>query len=992
MDAQAFAEHKKNCKMCNRKGLPILLTRYAIAPKSSHAPEVSGNFKVHKDAKGTAAPALDVNTHYTQRLLRPGYIYVYDPENGLLNPKTPWQGYVVNTKGYLTPFPVPTPQGYVVPSPQDDSEPCEPWNTEMLARCITVANPEKPNRKIWIGFSDTRWTAQVRRRNVSEAVRKRHMREFDVSAWWASTSHDHACKMDECVKHISDFFRANAEGFSFSFANFNYHGNITDYEALAKLVGIIPKQPIDNNEKDRIMGANNEKVRKGEFTSATSSQASVSITGLLQRAATRLLGEANKHKAAVVALNDPVGTLADLSLYMDHCLKKEIDRTIRPRHAWELTIANHIESLEEGVKKNYIERHIKNLRITAAGGSSTTLAAPGPGGGMAVGYATAAAMRNAKIALARYEQDPNAFIAGVENNEWERKYLPKYDPEKVKNAKINFEKDIEQFDREHILPLVKSFVDWFQSPLYVACMDCNHDPADFESGVAYATIVSFCIGPCQDKPLIVEKIIAAQVEASAKDTTMPLSRALAFNQDKIANKLEEIIESGIFKNEGFEKTLEAFGTAVDRFGLVMADYAKHPTTAEKAGRVFGALTTQIGSHIIKVSRAFSKNPVVVRSMVRLGCMTGMAFLTAKLNDNLGNYIKHASENFARHMAKSGLNVSATQIAESFEARTRSLKNQAIHTDIAFMVRPDDMQRAIKSAGPNGTLTQAQVHELTSVATNRQAGYGGIKIALLDKIADQGYFYDNKATGLREIYTPEASHAAMGAKVVGAGEQAAARADNFSRTYMGAAGNVLSGLVSYFCLMAASEEMDKTINSHDPKRAATAKWTFVGMTMSMAYSFGSVLGDIGQLRPSIAMRVPGIFGKDAMLLKFTKGLGVAAGAIFAGLDIAEFDKARQNKEFGMAALYLFSGGVGVIGAVALGVALFTASAATAAIAATVGFIFVGIGLLLTLLILYFKDDVLQDWLKRSRHGRAVKDKFTSLEQEVNVLKGIMTMPA
>jgi hypothetical protein len=54
--------------------LPILLTRYAIAPAESTAPKLSGTLG------GTVINAVPVGAkaHYTLRLVRAGYVYVYD--------------------------------------------------------------------------------------------------------------------------------------------------------------------------------------------------------------------------------------------------------------------------------------------------------------------------------------------------------------------------------------------------------------------------------------------------------------------------------------------------------------------------------------------------------------------------------------------------------------------------------------------------------------------------------------------------------------------------------------------------------------------------------------------------------------------------------------------------------------------------------------------------------------------------------------------------
>ena len=60
--------NEKKCEFCDKRGVPILPLRYAIAPAGAGAPAVA---TVGIVPSATAA-------HYTRRLLRAGYLYVYD--------------------------------------------------------------------------------------------------------------------------------------------------------------------------------------------------------------------------------------------------------------------------------------------------------------------------------------------------------------------------------------------------------------------------------------------------------------------------------------------------------------------------------------------------------------------------------------------------------------------------------------------------------------------------------------------------------------------------------------------------------------------------------------------------------------------------------------------------------------------------------------------------------------------------------------------------
>ena len=67
------------CETCAKAGLPILLTRYALMPKEINAPKLAGNL----DAADLKKVPLGSSAHYGLRLLRSGYVYVFDEKRKL---------------------------------------------------------------------------------------------------------------------------------------------------------------------------------------------------------------------------------------------------------------------------------------------------------------------------------------------------------------------------------------------------------------------------------------------------------------------------------------------------------------------------------------------------------------------------------------------------------------------------------------------------------------------------------------------------------------------------------------------------------------------------------------------------------------------------------------------------------------------------------------------------------------------------------------------
>lgn len=159
------------CEFCDKRGLPILLVRDAVAPAKAGAP---------------LAPSLPIElspgaAHYTKRVLRSGYVNVFDEA------RKRWEAYFVTEDGYffkLLQVPGAAP---VVPSKSFN---CSDERHRVVASCITVPDPVNAS-KIWIGFSDVIWTEAVRKLNEDPAYRKRHMVEIDIKAVLNGKQHPH---------------------------------------------------------------------------------------------------------------------------------------------------------------------------------------------------------------------------------------------------------------------------------------------------------------------------------------------------------------------------------------------------------------------------------------------------------------------------------------------------------------------------------------------------------------------------------------------------------------------------------------------------------------------------------------------------------------------------------------------------------------------------------------------------------------------------------
>ena len=157
-----------SCEFCEKKGLPIMPVRFAIAPADARAPRAYGNML--PTGCGDKAIELGETAHYTTRILRSGYLYMY---NEALKR---WSGWFVTEGAYFMPFEV---RQSLSPALLKGREPCSRQGHREIASCITITSPKLAS-DVWLAFSDVQWTPAVLDKHGDAAYRSRHMRRIDV--------------------------------------------------------------------------------------------------------------------------------------------------------------------------------------------------------------------------------------------------------------------------------------------------------------------------------------------------------------------------------------------------------------------------------------------------------------------------------------------------------------------------------------------------------------------------------------------------------------------------------------------------------------------------------------------------------------------------------------------------------------------------------------------------------------------------------------------
>jgi hypothetical protein len=522
---QSKCDLSKDCKMCHKQaGLPIFLTRYAVASTApspanmelyggdpsktgsasdkhnailldKFSPDLLESFKV-EDGPGGKTIDLGDGAKYTLRLLRPGYVYVYNPKD----PKAKWRGYEVTAESYLQEFTV-TPWG--TPIGQEEGErktaPCNPDKNTIMARCITI--PDADNAEsVWIGFSDTRWTKRLLELNEDEAFRNRHMRKLDLQVYRSGAGYDqykhpHAINRVYNDPIIAEYTRHEVHTFTYGYIEKNAFKDFSPvpFHSLAKrqTLGVELKELSERTDK----AGNSFKQYEGQ--------------------------------SMVLALDDPAGIVMDLARLMDRrrvVFKKQKD-FYRP------LVINACLLQAQGAVYENTKKRLEDVKNVIESDEA---------------YAASAEMQK----LVEQLELPDTLQDRFEQT-WRKYGTDYYDEEKRAaffSEKSEYVVRTGQFEEQVIKPLAEAHKAWFQSPYLIDYFLCNFDSSEAEetnvvwigepkqdyrlhSG-AYLELLNLCIGETGDNP--VSREMYSEMFLSEPNERNLIWMALNMNRVKLA--------------------------------------------------------------------------------------------------------------------------------------------------------------------------------------------------------------------------------------------------------------------------------------------------------------------------------------------------------------------------------------------------------------------------------------------------------------------------
>ena len=491
------ASHR--CPVCTVVGLPIMPLRYGLAwagdevRGGEQAPGLSEPF----DTSAVPGPGT-ARAHHTLRMLRAGYLYVYDEGND------DWSGYEVDEGGMLHRFDV--DEGPFEGSTPATPAMCSRTAPLSLARCIQISNAERAGN-VWMAFTDTRWTSAVKARHDDSGYRARHMRCVDVGAWVrgnGASPQPHAAALSQVLERVAEYVIPEPEAV--------YHDQAAAY-GQSRTLGVTPIATVRAvvNPAFHFSPYVFSARPRGDFTGV--------LWGEHPDDAVEL-----DVPPMMVALDDPVGMTAEVAALMNHRLEEFMHERERVRP---LAVSSAILQLRDAVEHQAVLAAVDSMDRSRERVSAYADMRGGPGAG--------------DMATAGMELTARDLVR-VRREAWnDGGYLSRYDEAERGRWQAQHEAELQALDEAVIAPLANVHLQLLESSELRIHLQCNYDPADVRSGAGYLGAVLSCIADTQDKVPQAE-LYERWFNGSPHERDNLLLRAYALNQDDIAEAIATAAE------------------------------------------------------------------------------------------------------------------------------------------------------------------------------------------------------------------------------------------------------------------------------------------------------------------------------------------------------------------------------------------------------------------------------------------------------------------
>lgn len=566
-----------SCPFCEKIGLPILPLRYAVARGDmGNAPKIAAPFDATADEGkyGGKAASLQLNgkdAHYTARLLRPGYLYVYDEQKAKGAHAKPWSAYIVTQGAFLYPFdPLvkAPPGGWSTPHFSCKRSVNDPGRTadRHIERCFTVEDADKAT-KVWLGFSDTLWTQDVLKKHDDAAYREKHMRSINIADVRSGATQAHVAGFDKLGTQVAEYA---ADGKALLDENRAYVRKLLPKPYVARNAGefltlyqqiqqdkvaktVIPPLVQDLlaatvQTDPRFLGDEGSPVAAWAFSPSLFAPETTDTASFVKWGDTN----AKPYKSAMVALDDPAGIAMELNGLV---LQRIAEITAVPAYRWEYETATSIATLRQIVCQSALTKASSKRE----GNASANIYGGGPGGGGGGGVALAEllspqlAKDNAAM-IASAGQLSDADKRQVIQDSWGKDYASRFNEPALDSYLATVQTKLAAAAKPLVQGLDVAYVGWLDSKTLARCFMHNFDDKSLDSGAAYTTVARLVVNQASGRT----KVAQFLTKHLGEDASQPynwVARATLFNHSAlIAHLQSSAADTQVSWNELADKT------------------------------------------------------------------------------------------------------------------------------------------------------------------------------------------------------------------------------------------------------------------------------------------------------------------------------------------------------------------------------------------------------------------------------------------------------
>lgn len=683
---------EKTCPYCEKRGLPILPLRYAVARADmGQAPSLAAPF-----GDGVTDIALpDKRAHYTLRLLRAGYLYVYDERYG----KRGWSAYQVSEGGYLFPF------NPLIEAPaggwQQKHFSCSRQGDQAIARCITVDDAAHA-KKIWLSFSDVLWTPALLEEHTTPAWRTTHMRCIDMATVRKGEPQPHACSLENLGQKVAEFAVTPAM-LATETAPYVTKYLPTPFRSVAEVLGSSDAASTARKLWSPLFtGLAPGVAPSPRQTHGPLPAAAWAFSGRQFFADAELAKDLEQwhadhpdmpYQPAMAAMDDPTGMALDLNGLL-HQLTAEF--TEEPQRKWTMDTASTLGMVGRAVKEGALKESTEHAENEGA------LAKLAPYAGT-VG-----------LGLLADKLVWDHTLGAPMRRQAER--LEHYDA-KVKAIQQHNQTEWGQWKAGHDMnALCEAFITWTGCQRFIDCFVHHYDRKHIGSGLSFTEVIGAVFGDLDGFDTLA-KHISGELLKDPTDIKNLVIRGLALNQESLigpwvsaANQPPPPVSPG---GIDASTTYSAVGSAYAGWQPVMGESATELTgIAKLVRRVTGSVLHAMGTQTLEqVLHSVGKR----RLLVALGVL-------AKFDDPGLELVLvprgHASTKpTIRSMARSLGRITGQTTVEHHLASERLVGDKQVTTDAIALVHADELRAAARK---NGGASVGEIKNAVSVVTVDEA--------------------------------------------------------------------------------------------------------------------------------------------------------------------------------------------------------------------------------------------------------------------------------